>query len=86
MVSATRVPNTAAVLDTVGHHGLPRVFGSIDRTIGWFSSKLRLQREAACRFPSIWLGRRLVPQRGHLVVQSHDIDVGSLCPPPFLFS
>src|SRR5437763_4843514 len=76
MVSATRVPNTAAVSE---YRWAPRIasrFGSIDRTICWFSSKLRLQREATCRFPLIWLGRRLVhlgrDGMGGIVVLSAD--------------
>jgi hypothetical protein len=56
----------------------PRIasrFGSIDRPICWFSSKLRLQRDAACRFPLIWLCCLVRPGRdgmGGIVVLSAD--------------
>src|SRR5438445_586286 len=60
MVSTTRVPNTAAVLE---YRWAPRIAarcGSIDRTICCFSSKLRLEGETACRFALMLLGRRIV--------------------------
>src|SRR5689334_8769658 len=75
MVSATRAPNMAAVPE---YRWAPRIasrFGSIDRTICWFSSKLRLQRDATCRFPLIWLCRLVHPGRddmGGIVVLAAD--------------
>src|SRR5215469_1830537 len=75
MVFATRAPNTAAVSE---YRWAPRIasrFGSIDRTICWFSSKLRLQRDAICRFPLIWLCGLVHPGRddmGGIIVMSAD--------------
>jgi len=57
MVSATRAPNTAAVME---HRWAPRIvsgLGSIDRTICSVSSKLRRQRDVISRVPLIWLCR-----------------------------
>src|SRR2546423_203683 len=63
MVSATRAPNMAAVSEYRWAPGIAPRFGSIDRSICWFSSKLRLQRNETSCFPLIWLGRLVHPGR-----------------------
>src|SRR6266404_4825536 len=57
MVSATRAPDMAAVLEDRWAPRTVSRLGSIDRTICSFSSKLRRQRDVICRFPLIWLCR-----------------------------
>src|SRR4029453_11538540 len=75
MASATRAPNTAAVME---YRWAPRTvsgLGSIDRTICSVLSKLRPQRVVICRVPLIWLCRFVDRGRddmGRIVVLAAD--------------